>query len=144
MYIHKLDSVAIEVSSRPNLTGIVRGFTCFAQTSDRLSRLTQTLQLVGRGSRLEIHTKPFATAVDLNGQKIKYHDNQRAGLFPALDRTFCCQDLNRSKVWTNKPTNLPHSPLGFELTPLLTADPLLALETFCRLQESAADGRPSE
>ncbi|GFX29242.1 hypothetical protein TNCV_3217761 [Trichonephila clavipes] len=42
MYIHKLDSVAIEVSSRPKLTGIVRGFTCFAQTSDRLPRLTQT------------------------------------------------------------------------------------------------------
>ncbi|GFY56140.1 hypothetical protein TNIN_98101 [Trichonephila inaurata madagascariensis] len=79
---------------------------------------------IGWEGRLE---KPFATAVDLNGQKIKC---QRADLFPALDRTFCCQDLNRPKVWTNRPTNLPHSPLGFELTPLLTADPLLELETF--------------
>ncbi|GFW17394.1 hypothetical protein TNCV_3906031 [Trichonephila clavipes] len=36
---------AIGVSIRPKLTGIVRGksiFTCFAQTSDRLPRLTQT------------------------------------------------------------------------------------------------------
>ncbi|GFX61167.1 hypothetical protein TNCV_4565621 [Trichonephila clavipes] len=38
MYIHKLHSVAIEVSSRPKLTGIVRGFTCFAQTSNRLAQ----------------------------------------------------------------------------------------------------------
>ncbi|GFW15527.1 hypothetical protein TNCV_4656671 [Trichonephila clavipes] len=45
-YIHKLDSVAIEVSSRPKLTGIVRGFTCFAQTSDRLPRLTQTYPII--------------------------------------------------------------------------------------------------
>ncbi|GFX41669.1 hypothetical protein TNCV_3110651 [Trichonephila clavipes] len=36
-----LDSVAIKVSSRPKLTGIVRGFTSFAETSDRLPSLTQ-------------------------------------------------------------------------------------------------------
>ncbi|GFV02084.1 hypothetical protein TNCV_1066321, partial [Trichonephila clavipes] len=39
----------IGVSSRPKLTGIVRGkafFTCFAQTSDRLPRLTQTYPIM--------------------------------------------------------------------------------------------------
>ncbi|GFT43443.1 hypothetical protein TNCV_814971 [Trichonephila clavipes] len=36
------DLVTKEVSSRPKLTGIVRGFTSFAQMPDRLPRLTQT------------------------------------------------------------------------------------------------------
>ncbi|GFX47440.1 hypothetical protein TNCV_1734271 [Trichonephila clavipes] len=36
----------IEVSSRPKLTEIVRGLTCFAQTSDRLPRLTRTYPIM--------------------------------------------------------------------------------------------------
>ncbi|GFT80574.1 HTH_Tnp_Tc3_2 domain-containing protein [Trichonephila clavipes] len=36
-----LKGTAIKVSSRAKLTGIERGFRCFAQTSDRLPRLTQ-------------------------------------------------------------------------------------------------------
>ncbi|GFV39252.1 hypothetical protein TNCV_289291 [Trichonephila clavipes] len=39
--IDRLDSVAIEVSSRSKLTGIVRGksiFTCFAQTFDKVTQ----------------------------------------------------------------------------------------------------------
>ncbi|GFV05653.1 hypothetical protein TNCV_3481951, partial [Trichonephila clavipes] len=44
-----LDSVAVGVSSRPKLTGIVRGkafFYMFSQTSDRLPRLTQAYPIM--------------------------------------------------------------------------------------------------
>ncbi|GFW03533.1 hypothetical protein TNCV_3020451 [Trichonephila clavipes] len=53
-----LDSVAIEVSSRPKLTGIVQGFTCFAQTSDRLPRLTQMYPIMPNVMDIRIQRVP--------------------------------------------------------------------------------------
>ncbi|GFV48545.1 hypothetical protein TNCV_5068301 [Trichonephila clavipes] len=64
MYIYKVDSVAVEVSSRPKLTGIVRVFTSFAQTSDRLPRLTQTYQIMPKEGATKIMIENWVTSIE--------------------------------------------------------------------------------